>query len=102
MRVASRASCFCRQKNQLSIFLPVLINFSPNMLHSCKVAILSYIESSLKALRSSFLIQLKTVFINNDECLESYCQMLGSMTYVASLKYLNEKSFLKKDFRKET
>ena len=58
-------------------------------------------ESYLKALRPSFLIQLKTVFINKDRWLASYCQMLGSMTYVASLEYLNEKSFLKKDFRKE-
>jgi hypothetical protein len=37
----------------------------------------------------------------NNEGLESYCQILGSMTYVASLKYLNEKPFLKKDLHKE-
>ena len=47
------------------------------------------------------MIQLITVFINNDGGLESYCQMLNRMTYVASLENLNEKPFLKKDLPKE-
>jgi hypothetical protein len=35
--------------------------------------------------------------MNNDEGFESYCQILASMTYVASLEYLNEKPFLKEE-----
>ena len=56
-----------------------------------QAAILSYIESSLKALRPSFLIQLKLVFSNNDEGLTSHYEILNSMIFVASLEYLNEK-----------
>jgi len=48
------------------------------------------------------LIQLKTVFINNDEGLKSHHEILKSMAYVASLEYLNEKPFLKKDLYNET
>ena len=47
------------------------------------------------------MIQLKLVFSNNDEGLKLHYEILNSMTYVASLEYLNEKPLLKKNLNKE-